>query len=196
MADITERKRVEQAIFEEKERAQVTLQSIGDARHRDRSRGPHRVSESRGRAADGLAGGGGARRIRSWTCCGCVDEIDACRNREPAAALPARGPRGAASARTACSSIAWARRSRSRIRRRRSAIAAAAPSAPSSCSATSPRNAGCKHALSYQASHDALTGLINRREFDAPDRCRRCAARARALCAMRCCTSTWISSRS
>ena len=30
MADITERKRVEQAIFEEKERAQVTLQSIGD----------------------------------------------------------------------------------------------------------------------------------------------------------------------
>ena len=30
IADITERKRVEQAIFEEKERAQVTLQSIGD----------------------------------------------------------------------------------------------------------------------------------------------------------------------
>ena len=31
IADITERKRVEQAIFDEKERAQVTLQSIGDA---------------------------------------------------------------------------------------------------------------------------------------------------------------------
>src|SRR6185437_3345528 len=31
IADITERKRAEQAIFAEKERAQVTLQSIGDA---------------------------------------------------------------------------------------------------------------------------------------------------------------------
>ncbi len=29
--DITERKRAEQAVFEEKERAEVTLQSIGDA---------------------------------------------------------------------------------------------------------------------------------------------------------------------
>ncbi len=31
IANITERKRAEQAIFAEKERAQVTLQSIGDA---------------------------------------------------------------------------------------------------------------------------------------------------------------------
>ena len=31
IADITERKRAEQAVFAEKERAQVTLQSIGDA---------------------------------------------------------------------------------------------------------------------------------------------------------------------
>ena len=45
IANITERKRAEQAIFAEKERAQVTLQSIGDAVISTDARRPHRVHE-------------------------------------------------------------------------------------------------------------------------------------------------------
>ena len=49
-------------------------------------------------------------------------------------------------------------------------------------------------ALHYQASHDALTGLINRREFEnrltvAVEECARIAGTA-----MSCCTSIWINS--
>ena len=36
-----------------------------------------------------------------------------------------------------------------------------------------------QRALTYQATHDALTGLINRREFEQPPRTRRCRPRAR-----------------
>ncbi len=41
--DITERRRAEQAVFEEKERAEVTLQSIGDAVIKHGRRRPHRL---------------------------------------------------------------------------------------------------------------------------------------------------------
>ena len=47
VSDITERKRAEQAIFAEKDRAQVTLQSIGDAVITTDAGGAHRLSESR-----------------------------------------------------------------------------------------------------------------------------------------------------
>ena len=51
-----------------------------------------------------------------------------------------------------------------------------------------------KRALSFQASHDALTGLINRREFD--NRLTQALQSARdGEGRTRCCTSIWISSR-
>ena len=61
VSDITERKRAEQAMFAEKDRAQVTLQSIGDAVITTDAERPHRLSESRGRAAHGLDHRRGAR---------------------------------------------------------------------------------------------------------------------------------------
>ena len=52
-------------------------------------------------------------------------------------------------------------------------------------------------ALHYQASHDALTGLINRREFENRLTAAVESVRDRTASAgMRCCTSTWISSSS
>ena len=77
MADITERKRVEQAIFEEKERAQVTLQSIGDAVITTDRDGAHRLPQSRGRATLGLERRRGARRRRSMEVLRLRDESDA-----------------------------------------------------------------------------------------------------------------------
>ncbi len=50
-------------------------------------------------------------------------------------------------------------------------------------------------ALHYQASHDALTGLINRREFE--NRLTAAVENARAdtaVPAMHCCISIWINS--
>jgi hypothetical protein len=49
--------------------------------------------------------------------------------------------------------------------------------------------------LSYHASHDILTGLVNRREFERGSS-GRCAARGRARPPTRSATSTWTSSRS
>ena len=57
VSDITERKRAEQAIFAEKDRAQVTLQSIGDAVITTDAAAPHRLSESGRRTAHGLVAG-------------------------------------------------------------------------------------------------------------------------------------------
>ena len=66
--DITERKRAEQAVFAEKERAQVTLQSIGDAVISTDAAGPHRLHESGRREPHRLEPGRGARPRRSAKC--------------------------------------------------------------------------------------------------------------------------------
>ena len=69
--DITERKLYEEALFREKESAQITLQSIGDGVITHRCELDHRLHQSGGRAADrlaargcdGQAGGGGVPRL-------------------------------------------------------------------------------------------------------------------------------------
>ena len=68
IADITERKKAETAVFQAKERAQITLQSIGDAVITTDSAGPHRLHEPGGREPDRMGeprGAGPARSPRS-----------------------------------------------------------------------------------------------------------------------------------
>ena len=68
IADITERKKAETAVFQAKERAQVTLQSIGDAVITTDSARAHRLHESGGRKPDRLGeprGAGAADRRRA-----------------------------------------------------------------------------------------------------------------------------------
>jgi PAS domain-containing protein len=67
IADITERKKAETAVFEAKERAQVTLQSIGDAVITTDSRRAHRLHESGRRELTGWENREAQRR-RSATC--------------------------------------------------------------------------------------------------------------------------------
>ena len=139
IADITERKRVEQAIFEEKERAQVTLQSIGDGVITTDREG--RI-EYLNPVAEQLSGWSGAE-ARGATIMEVLRLRDELTNaeienpllrclREDKVVQFRRAQRAA--------STGSARKLRSRTRRRRSAIAAAAPWARSWCSAMSPRS--------------------------------------------------------
>ena len=68
IANITERKRAEQAIFAEKERAQVTLQSIGDAVISTDAEGRIDYINPVAESADRLEPAE-ARGRRSATCC-------------------------------------------------------------------------------------------------------------------------------
>jgi diguanylate cyclase (GGDEF)-like protein/PAS domain S-box-containing protein len=164
IADITERKRAEQAIFAEKERAQVTLQSIGDAVISTDAEGRieyiNPIAES----------------LTAWT-------LEEARGRPIGEVLslvneitrdPIENPLlyvlggGQTSAPTDHSVL---------ITRSGHEVAIQESAAPICDRAgrvigavivfhdvTKERR--LKRALSYQASHDALTGLINRREFD------------------------------
>jgi diguanylate cyclase (GGDEF)-like protein/PAS domain S-box-containing protein len=164
IANITERKRAEQAIFAEKERAQVTLQSIGDAVISTDAEGrieyinpvaesltAWTLAEARGQPIDAVLK--------------LVNEL----TREPienslSGALN-RAERGAPADHAVL------------ITRAGHEVAIQETAAPL-CDrggrvigavvvfhdVTSERR--LKRALSWQASHDALTGLINRREFD------------------------------
>jgi diguanylate cyclase (GGDEF)-like protein/PAS domain S-box-containing protein len=164
IADITERKRAEQAVFAEKERAQVTLQSIGDAVISTDADGrieyinpvaesltAWTLEEARGRPI------GDVLRL--------VNEI----TREPIEnpLLCVLGG-GDTSAPTDHSVL---------VTRAGHEVAIQESAAPI-CDRQGrvigavivfhdvTKERRLKRALSYQASHDALTGLINRREFD------------------------------
>ncbi len=164
LVDITERKRAEQAIFAEKERAQVTLQSIGDAVISTDALGHIEYINPV------------AENLTAWTLAeargqpiGAVMRLVNEFTREPienslTGAL-GRAKRGAAPDHAVL------------ITRAGNEVAIQESAAPICDRAgrvigavvvfhdvTSERR--LKRALSWQASHDALTGLINRREFD------------------------------
>jgi diguanylate cyclase (GGDEF)-like protein/PAS domain S-box-containing protein len=164
IVDISARKRAEQAVFAEKERAQVTLQSIGDAVIATDAEGRieylNPVAESL--TAWSLAE---ARGQPLGAVLKLVNEL----TREPIANSLAgalgRGESGAATDHTVL------------ITRAGNEVAIQESAAPISDRAGKvigavvvfhdvTKERRLKRALAYQASHDALTGLINRREFD------------------------------
>jgi diguanylate cyclase (GGDEF)-like protein/PAS domain S-box-containing protein len=164
IADITERKRAEQAVFAEKERAQVTLQSIGDAVISTDADGrieyinpvaetltAWSLDEARGRPINDVLN--------------LVNEI----TREPI-----ENPLMCALGRSESGMPA----DHSVLITRSGQEVAIQESAAPICDRQGrvigavivfhdvTKERRLKRALSYQASHDALTGLINRREFD------------------------------
>ena len=164
IADITERKRAEQAMFAEKERAQVTLQSIGDAVISTDADGRieyiNPVAESLTAWTLEDARGRPIGEVLSL-----VNEI----TREPIENPLLCVLGGAETSSPADHSVL--------ITRSGHEVAIQESAAPICDRAgrvigavivfhdvTKERR--LKRALSYQASHDALTGLINRREFD------------------------------
>ena len=164
IADITERKRAEQAIFAEKERAQVTLQSIGDAVISTDAHGRieyiNPVAESL--TAWSLAE---ARGQPIGAVLKLVNEL----TREPI-------ENSLTGALGRCGSGAPADQA-VLVTRTGSEVAIQESAAPICDRAGQvigavvvfhdvTRERRLKRALSWQASHDALTGLINRREFD------------------------------
>ncbi|MBV9619650.1 MAG: PAS domain S-box protein, partial [Gammaproteobacteria bacterium] len=165
IVNITERKRAEQAIFAEKERAQVTLQSIGDAVISTDAEGRIEYLNPV------------AERLTAWTLAEArgqpisavlrmVDEI----TREPlddslqgALGRGATGiPTDQAVLVTRAGHEVAIQESAAPIRDRSGAVIGAVVVFHD---VTKERR--LKRALSWQASHDALTGLINRREFDS-----------------------------
>ncbi|HZO23481.1 MAG TPA: PAS domain S-box protein, partial [Steroidobacteraceae bacterium] len=164
IANITERKRAEQAIFAEKERAQVTLQSIGDAVISTDAEGrieyinpvaetltAWSLAEARGRPIGEVLN--------------LVNEITREPVENPLVCALGRGEGGMAADHSVL------------ITRTGQEVAIQESAAPI-CDRQGrvigavivfhdvTKERRLKRALSYQASHDALTGLINRREFD------------------------------
>jgi len=164
MANISERKRVEQAMFAEKERAQVTLQSIGDAVI---------TTDGEGRidymnpVAEQLSGWGKeeARGENLGTVLRLLDEVTHEKLENPLVRCLREGQlvhfaEHCVLLNRLGQEIAI-QDSAAPIRDRGGAIVGAVVVFRD---VTKERR--LKRALSYQASHDALTGLINRREFD------------------------------
>ena len=164
IANITERKRAEQAVFAEKERAQVTLQSIGDAVISTDAEGRieyiNPVAESL--TAWSLAE---ARGRPIGDVLNLVNEITREPIENPLVCALGRGETGAPADHSVL------------ITRSGQEVAIQESAAPI-CDRQGrvigavivfhdvTKERRLKRALSYQASHDALTGLINRREFD------------------------------
>ena len=164
IADITERKRAEQAVFAEKERAQVTLQSIGDAVISTDADGRieyiNPVAESLTAWTLEEARGRPIGEVLSL-----VNEI----TREPIENPLLCVLGGGETSAPADHSVL--------ITRAGHEVAIQESAAPI-CDRQGrvigavivfhdvTKERRLKRALSYQASHDALTGLINRREFD------------------------------
>jgi diguanylate cyclase (GGDEF)-like protein/PAS domain S-box-containing protein len=165
VSDITERKRAEQAIYAEKDRAQVTLQSIGDAVI---------TTDAAGRI-DYL--NPVAERLTGWA----LDEvrgspigevlqlIDESTRKPVAYTLDRVLQAGETSVPSDRNVLVNRRGEELAIQDTASPIRNAQGEAIGAVivfgDVTKERR--LKRALSYQASHDALTGLINRREFDA-----------------------------
>ncbi|MGC8519316.1 MAG: EAL domain-containing protein [Steroidobacteraceae bacterium] len=164
ITDITERKRAEQQIFAEKERAQVTLQSIGDAVISTDADGhidyinpvaenltAWRLEEARGRPIGEVLS--------------LIDEVSRDPIDNPLLCVLGKARRNAATEQAVL------------VTRAGHDVAIQESAAPI-CDRSGrvigavmvfhdvTRERRLKRALSYQASHDALTGLINRREFD------------------------------
>jgi diguanylate cyclase (GGDEF)-like protein/PAS domain S-box-containing protein len=164
IADITERKKAETAVFQAKERAQVTLQSIGDAVI---------TTDSEGRidymnpVAESLTGWESreAQSQRIGDILTVVDEATQLPTENPVMRCLREGQPLSLSEHTVL------------INRRGNEIAIQDSAAPIRDRAGNMLGAvmvfhdiskerRLHRALHYQASHDALTGLINRREFD------------------------------
>jgi diguanylate cyclase (GGDEF)-like protein/PAS domain S-box-containing protein len=164
MANISERKRAEQAMFAEKERAQVTLQSIGDAVI---------TTDREGRidymnpVAEQLSGWGSeeARGENLGTVLRLLDEVTHEKLENPLVRCLREGQL-----------VHFAEHSvlLNRLGQEIAIQDSAAPIRDRGGDIVGAvvvfrdvtKERRLKRALSYQASHDALTGLINRREFD------------------------------
>ncbi len=164
IADITQRKRAEQAVFAEKERAQVTLQSIGDAVISTDADG--RIEYINPVAETLTAWGLNEARGRPIAdVLNLVNELTREPIENPLMCALGRGE-GATGA------------DHSVLITRAGQEVAIQESAAPICDRQGrvigavivfhdvTKERRLKRALSYQASHDALTGLINRREFD------------------------------
>jgi diguanylate cyclase (GGDEF)-like protein/PAS domain S-box-containing protein len=165
VSDITERKRAEQAMFAEKDRAQVTLQSIGDAV----------ITTDANARIDYL--NPVAERLTGWSLdeargqpIGEVLQLIDESTRKPVAYTLDRVLQAGETAVPSDRNVLVNRRGEElAIQDTASPIRNHDGTAIGSVivfdDVTKERR--LKRALSYQASHDALTGLINRREFDA-----------------------------
>ena len=195
VTDITQRKAAERALFNEKERAQVTLHSIGDARHHAPT--PSGNIDYLNPVAERLTGwerrDAAGRPIADVFQARRRDHRQAAGRTRSCAASPRAG---SSSSRTRAAHEPRRRRDRDpRLGGADPATAAASSSAPSWCSRTSPRAAAAARD-GYLASHDALTGLINRREFEERlQRALRSAAQTRPARRAPSSTSTSTSSR-
>jgi diguanylate cyclase (GGDEF)-like protein/PAS domain S-box-containing protein len=165
VADITERKKAETAVFEEKERAQVTVQSIGDGVI---------TTDAQGRVdylnpvAESLTGWDTreARGLPVAAIFRLVNDID----REPVENPVVRCLREARVIGLSDHTVLLSRlgqeiaiqNSAAPIRDRAGEVIGAVMVFHDVS-----RERRLRRALAYQASHDALTGLINRREFES-----------------------------
>jgi diguanylate cyclase (GGDEF)-like protein/PAS domain S-box-containing protein len=164
VSDITERKKAETAVFQAKERAQVTLQSIGDAVITTDSDG---LIESMNPVAESLTGWESreaqGRRVGEVVII--VDDV----TREPCESPVTRCLREGQVMGLAEHTVM--------LNRRGQEIAIQDSAAPIRDRAGNligavmvfhdvSKERRLHRALHYQASHDALTGLINRREFE------------------------------
>jgi len=164
VADITERKRAEQAIFAEKDRAHVTLQSIGDAVITTDGSGHIDYLNP---VAERLTGWSMAeargRRIGEV-----LELIDESTRKPVAYSLDRVLLAGETSVPSDRNVLVNRRGEELAIQETASPIRNREGMAVGAVivfgDVTKERR--LKRALSYQASHDALTGLINRREFD------------------------------
>ena len=165
IADITERKRAEQAIFREKERAQVTLQSIGDAVNTPDADG--RI-DNMNPVAEQLTGW--ALGEAHGRAIGEVLRLVNDATREPLENPLLRALRSGASIGPTDHSALLDREGQEKaiqdsaapIRDRGGRLIGAVVVFHDVT-----RERRLRRALAFQAAHDALTGLINRREFDA-----------------------------
>ena len=164
ISDISERKRAETAVFEEKEKAQVTLQSIGDAVITTDAEG--RI-EYLNPVAEDLTGWE-TREVRGKALREVFNILNEA-TREPVENPVSRSLREGRVIAVADQTVLVNRRgqeiaiqdSAAPIRDRSGKIIGAVMVFHDVS-----KERRLRRALAYQASHDALTGLINRREFE------------------------------